>query len=135
MLLAREHTAAGKAPGVEVPQQLPLLLEDALAVAARREEVGLGVHDDAVAAREGGFEERVRGGYGDAAVAALEDQAYAGEDLAHGGEGADVVAEVVGARQRGRHFEDGARREDAALGCGGGCGAGGAKGRGHLFCD
>lgn len=74
-------------------------------VAGAAAEVALRVHDEALFALEGGLEQRVARGEGDAVVAALDDEVDAGEEGFHLGEAGFVVAEEVGAGERGERGE------------------------------
>lgn len=111
--LVREHDLRRPGPlprGRELGEQV-LLFFDPPVRGRRRAQVRLRVHDDAVAARERGLQERVRGRQRHPAVAALEDQADVRQHLAHRRERARVVAQVVGPRDGGRDLEDGAGHE------------------------
>lgn len=88
---------------------MPLLLEPP--GPRRRAEVALGVHDDAVAARERGLEELVRRRQRHAAVAALEDEADVRDHLLDAHQGRLVVADIVRPRYVGGGFEERAGHE------------------------
>lgn len=117
LLLLLQEAAPGFPPGVVFPEQSLLLLLEALGGLVKGQ-VGLCVDDDAVAAGEGGLEEGVGRGQGHAAVAALDDEGDVGQDALHGGQGAAVVAQEVGAHD-GRGDVKGLARDELGRGRGG----------------
>lgn len=105
--------AARRGARVQVAQQALLGVEPAVG-GGRGAQVGLGIHDDAVAGGERGLEQRVGRGQRHAAVAALEHQADVGQGLAHRRQRARVVAQEVRPHDRRRRLEHGARHEAPA---------------------
>jgi len=76
-----------------------------------RPEIVFGIYYEALDVGEGGLEERIAGGEGDAVVAAFENEVDLGEEGFHFGEAGGVVAEKVGAREGGEGGEGSAGNE------------------------
>lgn len=80
--------------GVPFAQKLLLLLFVPVR-ALRKGKLRLGVHNDAIAAGQGGFEEWIGGRQGHSAVSTFDDEGYVRKDTLHSRQSAAMMAQEV----------------------------------------